>query len=54
MFQHHDCGLTKFPAGSEQLLVCVVIKNWSCPTIRNNNTAYRAFGKYWMQARGSL
>ena len=26
LFQHHDRGLTKFHAGPEQLLVCVVIK----------------------------
>ena len=26
-FQRHDRGLTKFHAGSEQTLVCVVIKN---------------------------
>jgi len=25
IFQHHDRGLTKFHAGSEQLLVCIVI-----------------------------
>ena len=33
-------------------LVCVVISNSSYPTVKNNNTAYHAFGKYWMQARG--
>jgi len=40
--QHHDRGLTKFHAGYEQLLVCVVTNNTSYPTIRNNNTAYHA------------
>jgi len=53
IFQHHDRGLTKFQAGSEQPLVCVVIDNSSYPTVKNN-TAYHAFGKYWMQARGFL
>jgi len=53
-FQHHDRGLTKFHAGSEQLLLCVDINNSSCPTVKHNNTAYHAFGKYWMQARGFL
>jgi len=52
IFQHHDRGLTKFHAGSEQLLVRVVINNSSFPTVKSNNTAYHAFGKYWMQARG--
>ena len=54
IFQHHDCGLTKFHAGSEQLLVCIIISNSRYPTVKNNNTAYFAFGKYWMQARGFL
>ena len=54
IFQHHNRGLTKFHAGSEQLLVCVVLNNSSFPTVENNNTAYHAFGKYWMQARGLL
>jgi len=54
IFQHHDRGLTKLHAGSDQLLVCVVINNPSFPTVKNNNTAYHAFGKYWMQARGLL
>jgi len=54
IFQHHDRGLTKFHAGSKQLLVCVVINNSSFPTVENNNTAYHAFEKYWMQARGLL
>ena len=53
IFQHHDRGLTKFHAGSEQLLVCVVINNSSYLTVKNN-TAHHAFGKYWMQARGLL
>ena len=53
-FQHHDRGLTKFHAGSEQLLVCVVVNNSYYPTVKNNNTAHHAFGKYWMQARGLL
>jgi len=38
--------VTKFHAGSEQSLVCVVINNSSHPTIKNNNTACHAFGKY--------
>jgi len=46
IFQHHDRGLTKFHAGSEQLLMCVVINNSSFPTVKHNNTAYHAFGKY--------
>jgi len=54
IFQHHDRGLTKFHAGSEQLLVCIVINNSSFPTVKNNNTAYHAFGKYSMQSRGLL
>ena len=53
-FQHHDRDLTKFHAGSEQPLVFVVIINFIYPTVKNNNTAYHAFGKYWMQARGFL
>jgi len=44
----------KFYAGSEQPLVCVVINNSSYPTVKNNNTAYHAFRKYWMQATGLL
>jgi len=44
--QHHDRGLTKFHAGSEQPLMCVVISNSSYPAVKNNNTAYYAFGKY--------
>ena len=54
IFQHHDRGLTKFHAGSEQLLVCTVIKNSIYPTVENNNTAYHTFVKYWMQARGFI
>jgi len=54
IFQHHDSGLTKFHAGSEQPLVCVVIINFVYPTVKNNNTAYYAFGKYWLQATGFL
>ena len=53
IFHHHDRGLTKFHAGSEQPLVCVVINNSHYPVVKNN-TAYHAFGKYWMQARGLL
>jgi len=53
IFQHHDRDLTKFHAGSEQTLVCVII-NSSYSRVKNNNTAYHAFGKYWMQARGFL
>jgi len=51
---YHDRGLSKFHAGSEQLLVWVVINNCSYLTVKNNNPAYHAFGKYWMQARGFL
>jgi len=47
VFQHCDHWLTKFHAGSEEHLVCVVINNSNYPTVKNNNTAYRAFGKYW-------
>ena len=54
IFQQHHRGLPKFHAESEQLLVCVVISNSSFPTVKNNNTAYHALGKYWMQARGVL
>jgi len=46
VFQHHDRVLTKFHAGSEQPLVCVVIRNFIYPNVENNNTAYHAFGKY--------
>jgi len=52
IFQHHDRGLTKFHAGSEKPLVCVVIINFIYPTVKNKNTAYHAFGKYWMKSRG--
>jgi len=45
-FQHEDRGLTKFHAGSEQSLVCVVIINFIYPNVKNNNAAYHAFGKY--------
>jgi len=54
IFQHHDRGLTKFHAGSEQPLVCVVINNSHYPTVKNNSTPYHAFGKYWMKVRGFL
>jgi len=54
IFQHHDRSSTRFHAESEQLLVCVVINNSSYPVVKNNNTAYYAFGKYWMQTRGFL
>jgi len=54
IFQKHDRSLTKFHGGTEQLLVCVVINNSGYPVVKNNNTAYHAFGKYWMQARGFL
>jgi len=40
--------------GSAQRLMCVVINNSSYPTFKNNTTAYHAFGKYRMQARGVL
>ena len=32
----------------------VVISNSSYPTVKNNNTAYHAFGKYWMLAKRYL
>jgi len=54
IFQHYDRGLTKFHAGCDQPLVCVVINNSSYPTVKNNNRAFHAFRKYWMQARGFL
>jgi len=54
IFHQHDRGLPKFHAGSEQLLVCVVINNCSYPAVKKNNTAYHTFGKCWMQARGFL
>jgi len=47
IFQYHDGGLTKFHAGSELPPMCVVINNSS---VKNNNTAYHAIGKYWMKA----
>jgi len=50
IFQNHGCGLTEFHAGPEQLLLCVVINNSIYPPVKHNNTAYHAFGKYWMQA----
>jgi len=34
--------------------VRVVISNSSYPTVKNNNTAYLAFGKYWVQAKLSF
>ena len=52
VFKHYDHCLTNFHARSEQLLVCVVINNSSHLTVKNNSTAYHAFGKNWMQARG--
>ena len=54
IFQHHDRGLTKFRAGSEQPLVGVVISNSSYPTAKSNNPACHAFGEYLMQAREFL
>jgi len=54
VFKHYDHCLTNFHAGSEQLLVCVVINNSSYPPVKNNSTACHAFGKHWMQARGFL
>jgi len=54
IFQHHDRGLTKFHAGSEQPRVCDVINNSHYPIVKNSNTANHAFGKYWIQARGFL
>jgi len=50
VFKHYDHCRTNFHAGSEQLLVCVVINNSSHPTVKNNSTAYHAFGKHCMQA----
>jgi len=54
IFHQYDRSLTKFHAGSKQPLVCVVINNSHYRAVKNNNTAYRAFWKYWMQARGLL
>jgi len=54
VFQHHDHCLTKFHVGSAQRLMCFVINNSSYPTCKNNDTAYYAFVKYRMQARGVL
>jgi len=54
MFYHHDLCLTKFHAESEQQLVYAIMNNCSYPTVKNNNTDYHAFGKYWMQAKGFL
>jgi len=54
IFQHHDRGLTKFHSGSEQPLVCVVIRNSCYSTLKNNNKAYHVFGKYRTQSRGFL
>jgi len=48
IFPHHDRGLTKFHAGSEQPLVCVVINNSHHPAVKNNHPSHHAFGKYWM------
>ena len=36
------------------VVVCVVINNCSFPAVKNNNTDYRAFWKYWMRVRGFL
>jgi len=38
--------MTKFHSRSEQPLVCFVIINVIYPNVKNNNTAYHAFGKY--------
>jgi len=38
IFHHHDRGLTKFHAGSEQPLVCVVINNTHYPVVKSNHT----------------
>jgi len=46
IFQHNECGVTKFHAGSEQPLVCVVIFNFNYLVVKNNNTAYHAFVTY--------
>jgi len=54
IFHHHDRGLTKFQTRSEQPLMCIVIRNSITPAVKNNNTAYQEFGKYWMHARGLL
>jgi len=54
MFQHHEHGLTKCHAGSQQPLVCVVVNTSSYPAVKSNNTAYHAFWKYWMQARAGV
>jgi len=41
MFHYHDRALTKFHAGSEQPLVCVVISNSHYPADKNNNLTQR-------------
>jgi len=51
IFQNHHRSLTKFHTGSQQPVACVIIDNSSYSAVKNNNTAYHAFGKYWMQAR---
>jgi len=55
IFHHNHHSLTKFHAGVITGTVCVV-KNNSHLRGREKkyNTTYRAFGKYWKQARGLL
>jgi len=45
-FHHHDRGLTKFFAGSEQSLLYVVINISHHPAVKTNSPAYHALGKY--------
>jgi len=49
--QYHDRGLNKFHSGSEQPLVCLVINNFSHPTVKNGNTAMIHLGNIecWLE-----
>jgi len=40
IFHHHDRGLTKFHAGFEQPLVCVLINDSQHPAVKKNNPRY--------------
>ena len=52
IFQHHDRGLTKCHAGSEQLLVCVFMKNSSYTTVKNNNKLIMHLGNIECRLEG--
>ena len=47
-------NFTQDASNYSSLLVCVVINNSSYAAVKNNNTAYHAFRKYWMQTREFL